>query len=168
MKIALAVLLFAATAMAQNPASSLTAACGPSSVSFNVKLDYSDRTEAPLEAGKARVYFIHDAGAPDEHVLPTIKLGVDGAWVGANHGDSYFSVSIEPGEHHLCLTLQTSLFTKNTELAHFTAEAGKTYYYRTRFIVSQEEELLELEQIDSDQGKYLIDKYPWSVFKPKK
>ena len=51
-----------------------------------------------------------------------MKLAVDGAWVGANHGNSYFSVSVEPGEHHVCVTLQSSLVAQRVELAHFTAE----------------------------------------------
>jgi len=89
-------------------------------------------------------------------------------WVGANHGNSYFSVSVEPGEHHVCATLQSSLVAQRVELTHFTADAGKIYYYRMRLIMSRAMELLELDPIDSDQGKYLIGSLPLSVSTPKK
>ncbi len=97
-----------------------------------------------------------------------MKFAIDGAWVGANHGNSYFSVSVEPGEHHVCVTLQSSLVAQRVELAHFTAEADKVYYYRTRLIMSRSVELLELNSIDSDQGKYLIASFPLSLSSPKK
>jgi hypothetical protein len=93
---------------------------------------------------------------------------MDGVWVGANHGNSYFSVSVEPGEHHVCATLQSSLVAQRVELAHFTAAVGKIYYYRTRLIMSRSMELLDLDSIDSDQGKYLIASFPLSVSAPKK
>jgi hypothetical protein len=53
-------------------------------------------------------------------------------------------------------------------MAHLEAEAGKVYYYRTRLVLSRSVELLELEPIDSDQGKYLIASFPLSVSTPKK
>lgn len=93
---------------------------------------------------------------------------MNGAWVGANHGNSYFSVSVDPGEHHVCATLQSSVVDQRVELAHFTAEAGKIYYYRTRLVLSRNIELLELDPIDSDQAKYLISSYPLSISRPKK
>ena len=167
MKIALVALLFAASALAQNPPAGLPAACGSGNVSFKVKLDNTQQTETPLEAGRARVYFIHDSGTAAVFAYPTTKLGMDGAWVGANHSNSYFFISVEPGEHHLCASLQTSLVADRAEFAHFTAEAGKTYYFRTRLIMSREVELLDLEPIDSDQGRHLIASYPLSVSTPK-
>jgi len=168
MKTVLVLLLLAASASAQTPAQPRTWACGPNAVSFNVKLDNTQHTTLPPESGKARLYLIHDSGAAPLLAYPTTKMAVDGDWVGANHGDSYFSISVAPGEHHLCTALQTSFFTPRVELAHFTAEAGKTYYFRTRLVVSRQVELLELEPIDSDQGKYLTASYPMSISTRKK
>jgi hypothetical protein len=68
----------------------------------------------------------------------------------------------------MCVTLQSSLVAQRMELAHFTAEAEKIYYYRTRLVMSRTVELLELDPIDSDQGKYLIASFPLSVSNPKK
>jgi Protein of unknown function (DUF2846) len=168
-KIVVIVMLFATSALAQvvGPASP-TAACGSENVSFKVKLDESQHTLVQPDPGKARIYFIHDAGTSNTLGYPTVKVAIDGAWVGAHHGNSYFSVSVEPGEHHACVTLQSSLVAQRVELAHFTAEAGKIYYYRTQLVTSRSVELLELDPIDSDQGKYLVASFGLSISSPKK
>jgi hypothetical protein len=170
MKIVLIVLLFAASALAQSPFGTFPAACGTENASFKVKLDYNWHAPVQPEPGKARVYFIHEAGTSVAHPIayPTLKLGMDGAWVGANHGDSWFAVSVEPGEHHMCVTLQSSFVNQRMELAHLQAEAGKAYYYRTRLVMSGTVELLEFDPIDSDQGNYLIASFPLSVSTAKK
>jgi hypothetical protein len=168
MKIAFVALIFAASAFAQSPSPNPTAACGPGNVSFKVKLDGNRQTQTPPDAGKARVYFIHESGGTGTVGYPTTKFGVDGAWVGANHANSFFSVSVDPGQHHVCVALQSSLVDSRVELAHFRAVAGETYFFRTRLVMSREVELLVLEPIDSDQGKYLIDLFSLSVSRPKK
>jgi hypothetical protein len=168
MRIAAVTILLAASAFAQVAPAGSTAACGRENVSFKVKLNESPHTLAQPDPGKALVYFFHDAGTNVTLGYPTVKLAIDGAWVGANHGNSYFSVSVEPGEHHVCVALQSSLVAPRMELAHFTAEAGKAYYYRTELVMSRSVELLELDPIDSDQGKYLVAFFPLSVSSPKK
>src|ERR1039457_7540505 len=109
MKVALVALLFAASALAQGSSANPAAACGFMNVSFKVKLDDTQHTLTQPEAGKAVVYIIHDAGSLGMIAYPTTKFAVDGSWMGANHGDSYFSVAVDPGEHHLCTALQSSL-----------------------------------------------------------
>jgi hypothetical protein len=52
-------------------------------------------------------------------------------------------------------------------LAHFTAEAGKVYYFRTRAFGDKDQWLLDLDPVDSDQANYLIASYPLSVSHPK-
>jgi hypothetical protein len=168
MKAAFVAILFVASAFSQTAPTAPPAACGRANISFKVKLDHSQHTAQLPEPGKARVYFFSDAGTNASLAYPTVKVGMDGTWAGANHGNSYFSVSVDPGEHHICITLQSSLALPRVELAHFTAEADQVYYYRTRLIVSRGLELLELEPIDSDQGKYLILTFPLAVSSPKK
>jgi hypothetical protein len=143
------------------------AACGPGNVGYSVKLNKNPPAPAPPPPGKALVYFIHDGWDGVLFAYPTTLMGLDGAWVGANHGDSYFSVPVDPGEHHVCATLQTSIMYSRVELAHFTAEAGKTYFFRTRLLLSRSIEILQLEPLDSDQGIYLSGSYRLSVSKPK-
>ncbi len=168
MRLLLVTLLFATTAFAEELSSNPIAPCGSGSANFKVSLDNSPHPAAQPSPEKALVYFIHDAGTSAVLAYPTTKLAVDGAWVGANHSNSYFSISIDPGEHHVCATLQSRLFANRAEFAHFHAEAGKVYYYRTRIVMSGQVELLDLDLIDSDQGKYLTQSYPLSTSKPTK
>jgi hypothetical protein len=124
----------------------------------------------PPQPEKALVYFFHEAGISGGGLIayPTTKYGLDGDWVGADHGDSWFAVAVDPGEHHVCTSLQTSVFQERVELGQFTAEAGKSYYYRTRLVLSGTVELLELNQIGSDEAGYLYSKYPMATATLKK
>jgi hypothetical protein len=166
MKIALITLLLAASALSQEPPSGVTSACGPRTGSFAVNLDSSQHTQAQPEPGKALVYFIQEKGKDTFSVTTTI--GIDGAWVGANKNSSYFSVSVEPGERHVCANVQ-SFRGHPVGLAHFTAEAGKVYYFNARAVYGEESSLyLFFGEVDSDEAEYLIAPSPLSVSTPKK
>ena len=75
------VLLLAATAFGQTVPVGSTAACGRDNVSFKVKLDDSQHTFTPPDAGKARLYFFHDAGTNNTLGYPTGE-GRDGRSLG--------------------------------------------------------------------------------------
>lgn len=166
MKIALVALLFAASAFAQESAAAVESACGPRDGGFNVKLDESQHTLTKPEPGKARVYFIQQKAADTFAV--TTEIALDGAWVGANKNSSYFAVSVVPGEHHVCVSVQ-SFRGHPLGFVHFTAEAGRVYYFNGRVIYGERTEAnLFLGEVDSDQGKYLITSYPLSIATPKK
>jgi Protein of unknown function (DUF2846) len=172
MKSAFVLILFTLSAFAQQEPGIAGSACGPKKTTFAVKLDETQHTLAEPEAGKALVYFIQDVGAVVclGGCFQT-RFGVDGAWVGAVQHNSYFSVSVEPGEHHLCASSQSHFAPAMSEkyasvrlaLSHFTAEAGKIYYFRTRSFGSQNQQLFEMDVLDGDQAKYLIASYPVSV-----
>ncbi|MGD0270683.1 MAG: DUF2846 domain-containing protein [Candidatus Sulfotelmatobacter sp.] len=166
MKIAFIALLLATSAFAQGPSGGATSACGPKDASFDVKLDSAQHTLTQPEPGKALVYFIQEKG-PDSFAATT-KVGLDGAWVGANKNDSYFAVPVEPGEHHVCENMQ-SFRGHLLGLVHFTAEAGKNYYFGAQIIFGEESKPhLFLAAADSDQATYLIESFPLSVSTPKK
>ena len=166
MKVAFIALLFAATAFAQTPSSSLPAACGPKDTGFIVKLDDSQHTLVQPEPGKARVYFIQEKGV--DHPILLTKIGLDGAWIGTDKNSSYFSVNVEPGEHHVCASVQSHLG-HPVGLVHFTAEAGSVYYFNARVIYQDSAAAyLFFGAIDSDQGKYQIASFPMSVSTPMK
>lgn len=170
MKVVLAFLLFAVSAFAQNPMAVATAACGPKKVSFDVMTNPAQHSLELPEPGKARVYFVQDLGTQAPLGVggaQVTRVGIDGAWVGANNNNSYFSVSVEPGEHHICVNAQTHLFKGVMEFAHFTAEAGKVYYFRTRDFLWQTRRL-EFAPVDSDQARYMIAAYPRSIAHAKK
>jgi hypothetical protein len=168
MRMLVVFILLTASAFAQTIPAIPTAACGAGSVSFKVTLNESQHTLVTPEPGKALVYFIHDAGTNWTVRYPTVKVALDGNWVGANHGNSYFSVSVDPGEHHMCIALQSTAVGTRMELAHFTAAADTAYYYRTRLLVANGLALLELAPLDTDQVKFLVSSFPLALASPKK
>lgn len=159
MRIALVMIFLVASAFAQNQSAAAAAACGPKDTDLELKLDKSKHALAPPETGKARVYFIQDIGRVSciGGCVKT-KIGMDGTWVGGVQHNSYFSISVEPGEHHMCATTGPMI-----ALVHFTAEAGKVYYFRTRAFGAENQGLFDFDPIDSDQGQHLIASYPLSV-----
>jgi Protein of unknown function (DUF2846) len=169
MKTIVGVMLFAVCAFAQEPAVA-AAACGPKTTRFDVKRDNSQHTMGRPEAGKALIYFVQDIGvATCLGSCITTKIGVDGKWVGAIQHNSYFSVSVDPGEHHLCANPQAlvSPIKQLVALEHFEAEAGKVYYFRTRAFGGKDQILFDFQAVDSDQAEYLIASFPLSVSHPK-
>lgn len=169
----LALLSGTVSAFAQDPAavSAAEVACGPKGVDFDVKDDDSEHAIKQPEAGKALVYVIQDlgiAGCPGGCI--TTKVALDGTWVGANHRSSHLAFAVDPGEHHLCANWQ-SHFAGRSEvvgLAHFSAEAGSVYYFRTRVLGLAATTFFDIDPIDSDLGKLLIATFPGSVSHPKK
>ena len=175
MKTALLVILFAAFSFAQEqePASVSAAqsACGPKETRFTVKSDTTQHALVQPEAGKALLFVVEDTSAATAIVEgPTVKIGLDGAWAGANQRNSYFSIALDPGEHHLCANWQSRFdyLSRIVSLAHLTAEAGKVYYFPTRIVTAGHEIFLDLDPIDEDQGKLLIASSPLSLWIAKK
>jgi hypothetical protein len=66
------------------------AGCGPATASFEVKTDKNHHPVAQPEHGKALVYVIEDVKNPNAMTFRqvTTRVGLDGNWVGANHGQS--------------------------------------------------------------------------------
>jgi hypothetical protein len=176
MKAALFALLFATSAVAQNPPAALPPACGPEDVGFKVKLDNAQHTLAQPEAGKALVYFIQDDGPYGNHQHYTMRIGLDGAWAGAYKQNSYFAVSLGPGEHHICANVQSDRYPDRLQwgllsLVHFSAEPGKVYFFHTQFLAGlpgPADPYLVLDPVDSDEAAYLIAISPMSVSYPYK
>jgi hypothetical protein len=169
MKIALTVLFLGASAFAQSQPAAVTDACGPKDVTFDVKQDNSQHALVQPEVGKARVYIIQQNNAICFLVGCITKIGMDGAWVGAFKANSWFSVSVDPGEHHACVTVQgISGLGDQKVYTHFIAEAGKVYYLGTRAMQTGGYIGLDFGTIDSDEAKYLIATFPRSVSQPKK
>jgi hypothetical protein len=163
MKLFFVAFLFAASAFAQNSSS----ACGPENVNFNVTLDKSRAPMPKLEPRKTLVVFIQDLGEQKfgigVHV--TARIGVDGAWVGAVKDNSYLPVSIEQGDHHICVNLNSELLGNPVEFTHLRVEAGTVYYLRWRYLPGGN---LLLAPADSDEAKYQIALFPLSVSTPKR
>ena len=166
MKVVVVWMLFAGCALAQAPPTAATSSCGPTEANVNVKLDRSQHSQAQPEPGKALVYFIQEKGS--DAFAVTTQIGLDGSWVGANKNSSYFSVSVEPGEHHACANVN-SFRGHPRSLVHFTAEAGRVYFFDARIVYGEQAAVyLFFDPLDSDQGTYLIGSLPLSVLNSKK
>ena len=176
MKLAPAGLAFMALAVfaVQSFANTLPDSCGDHRTVMEVATHKHGPPPSGPEAGKARIVFIESA---DKNALPvTTRFALDGSWVGANRGNSYFDVSVEPGEHHICADWQLNhRFIKDKQAFDvFTAEAGATYFFRA--IVEWEPSVtmietgqpdgkmdLRLSKINNDEGRYLIQNSRFSV-----
>jgi hypothetical protein len=168
MRIALLLFLLASPAYAQtqDAASAALFACGPANVKFDVK-ESGVPVDAASEPGKALVYVIEDTGQVADI---TIRVGLDGGWVGANQGNTHFPFLVSPGEHHLCANWQSSLSSRSAfySLANFTVEAGKIYYFRARLWEGARIAPLDLDPLNSDEGRYLVVASPLAVSHAKK
>jgi hypothetical protein len=179
MKTLLVILLFASPLFAQDQVAAARAAagCGPNEVKFTVKTDKTQHPMAQPEAGKAIVY-VFGGEAIDLGGLVigkdgvTTRWGIDGSWVGAGYRNSYLFFYVAPGDHRLCAGRQA--YSKPSAAVSFTAEAGKTYYFRTRNPHSRPDGHIdgppetELKPIDPAEGQLLIADSPSSTFQLKK
>jgi len=169
-----AISLLASSAFAQDKPTGGAGApgCGEPKIKFEVKTDKSQHP-AQADAGKALVYFIENDSQFDSFPSPTTRMGVDGDWVGATHGNSYFYSSVSPGVHHLCASWQRAVLAlqgRQTAAAHFTAAAGGVYYFEVKNIWHRDHGAgdISLRPLDSDEGQLLANKSLFSTFQPKK
>jgi Protein of unknown function (DUF2846) len=169
MKSVIVIVLVAASSFAQSQSSAVAPACGPTDVNFAVKQNDSQQAPAQPEPGKALIYFVQETGAGNCVGVCVTRIGLDGEWIGAMKHNSYFSLSVDPGEHHACVNIQSRTpLGKVQAFARFNAEAGKVYYMGTKAIVRDNTTRLEIGPIDSDQGKHLVASLPTSVSQPSK
>jgi hypothetical protein len=173
-----ATFLFATFAFAQDQSSiaaAAEAACGPKDVQFDTHTAPSQLRTQP-EAGKSLVYVVEVfEKVVGEIGRPTLRVGVDGKWAGADKGNSYISFSVDPGDHHLCTNWQSrwKRFSNEAAFTSFTADPGKTYYFRARITEhggsgGASNFTLDLEPLNGDQGKYLVASSAMSASQPKK
>jgi len=187
MKNALAILLFVSvciftvSACAQDlSVASAQAACGPSTTEFNIKTNSEpSRSIEQPEPGKALVYVIEDQKYKAVRDVTT-RVGVDGHWIGANRGNSHLFFSVEAGEHHLCTDWISDWLPggRLVSLSMLNAKAGKVYFFRARTTggpgalgdgrwQSADAASLDLDRVNSDEGKFLIVSSTLSVSHPK-
>jgi hypothetical protein len=167
-------LAFANSALAKTI---LPDACGDDSVKFDVKTEKNQPAPAGPDAGKAQIVFINMV--PYESALakfPVIRYGVDGAWVGANKGDSYFTLTVDPGVRNVCVSAQGVLKGAAKDFidqATLTAEAGKVYYFETNFGIiggmgGGGVMTFGIAPLDEKAGKYRVKAWKLSTSKPNK
>lgn len=155
--------------------------CGSAKVKFDISTTKQLSPAPAAQPGKALVYFLQDDAKYNWSPRPTTRFGIDGDWVGATHGDSYFYVFVDPGEHHLCANWQSATTglawlgrKRSTAAVRLMAEAGKTYYFRAKDIlyteqgdhdirtIKSEPEVL-LSPLDPDEAQAIMNSFSFSV-----
>ena len=146
--------------------------CGDDKIQFDVATQKKPPAPAPPADGKAQILFLENENQPvGPFMHATVRFGMDGAWVGADNGNSYFALDVAPGVHHLCANWQSALgsFKKNVDLTSFTAEPGKVYYFAASVTAeSQSVVTFGLSQLNEDEGRYRVGFSELSTSKPKK
>lgn len=182
--LALALLPLSALAQDKQAPDSGAPGCGDNNVKFQVKTT-AEPNYTPAGPGQALVYLVEEDSNFDSIPKPTTRVGVDGVWIGATHGNSFLVFSVDPGVHHLCASWQSGKshpsvglligastgFPDKSSAIRFTAEAGGTYYFQVRDIFFHTESSTKtdmgLAPLDSDQGQLLVSKYARSESHPK-
>lgn len=144
---------------------SRASSCGPADVKFHVRKTSATPSDT-ADTTRAHVYVIEVFRKPSfEFFLdPTLKVGIDGKWVGATRSKSYLVTAVEAGEHHVCVAWQ-SIEKRLPALASFNAEAGKSYYFRARIMYPGG---LDLQRLDPDEGQLLVSHSSLSLSTEKK
>lgn len=177
MKTVLAVLLLAGPAFAQtqDPAAAARSAagCGPQEVQFDVKIDKTQHAPAPPSSGKALVIVLEQEKSDPGFKIGavTTRVGLDGSWVGANHGSSFLAFQVDPGEHRVCAQWQSALkrISLLASAATLLAEAGQTYFFETRVDErTHDRPAVRIEPLDPAEAQLLLASAGQSVSHPKK
>ena len=149
-------------ALAQAPA---IAACGTDSRNYTFQTDSDISIPSPAQ-GMATLVLIEDqiedrpgAGACIK-CATQLTLGMDGQWIAATHGFSHTAISIPAGDHHFCVSNSPPIVFPDAlpAMLGLHVEAGKTYFVRGRLARYYREgfAVLDLTQINEDEGRYLV------------
>ena len=167
--------VFASPLFAQDDAAAARAAagCGPDQIKFEVQTDKNQHPAPKAEPTKALVYVFQDVKQDNTLTIgtATTRVGLDGAWIGAIHGKSYFFFSAEPGNHRGCAAWQSSLkrISKLGSAADLSAEGGKVYYLRASVDErSNHRPDVKMEHIDPAEAQLLMASSSLSTSQPKK
>lgn len=147
MKFAIAVFMLLAVTGAM--AEEWPAACGPKNEKFELKVEKPVDAEAPVPPEQAAVYFVTKLSRFNRAVY---MVAIDGAWVGALRGDSYFRTTVPAGVHHACLWVKGMTL----GLVELNVAPTQTYYVRGHWRTGFLHGGVDAEVISSDEGKYLV------------
>ena len=148
------------------------AACGPLKTRFNVHTAKDQHPLVTPDLGRALIYIIQE----DEFSVTMLggfptRYGLDGEWIGADRDNSYFYLSVGAGEHHICGEWQIDFahHIRPLSLASFVARPGEAYFFRARvvFASGDGQRSIQLEPVNTEEGKLLIARSAFSVSKSK-
>lgn len=150
----------AAVARSQMAAAIAAAGCGPSEVQFDVKGDNQQHPMPQAEPGRALIYVFADTT-----VSATTRLGLDSKWIGATQNGSYFFFPADPGEHRLCVNVQSNKPAPPGTAGTMTVEAGRAYYFEIQASGDQSGSVIgmQIQQLDDAEGQYMVATHSLSI-----
>jgi hypothetical protein len=151
-------------------ATTLPEACGDEKIKVDVAVQKPSSAPPAANATTATLVFVQRLGESCIGCSVT-RVGLDGAWIGANKGASFFSVTAAPGEHHVCAFWEApGARTENkVELTELEALAGQIYYFQIEIGPrSTGEFAMRLKPIAADMGAFLVSQSKQSVTTPKR
>jgi hypothetical protein len=150
-------------------ATTLPDSCGKPDVGLDVKTQKSPATPLVQQSGQSTLVFVQrNSGCVGCSV---VRVGLDGAWAGANKGNSYFSVAVEPGDHHVCVWWDAPLAHTESRigLTDLKAAPNQTYYFEV--VVAKYGDsgapFMKLKPISQDMGVFLASRSSLSTATPK-
>lgn len=129
------------------------AACGPADARFQVTFA-PESGQSAVPQGVATVYVI------ETPVSPTLRIGLNGAWVGAEKAASYISFPVPPGMNHLCVQWQSKFngIASTVALNSVDAQPDHVYYFIVSLLHPIGLNRLRLEALNEGEGKELVAK----------
>jgi len=171
-------LSFAAEAMAKKI--ELPDSCGDPKPKFEVTTHKSATTLPAPDAGKALIVFVQPHSPLSCVGCSAQRYAMDGQWVGATQKDSYFTLQVEPGQHHFC---STGPIVNGIAIRSFEVKAGTTYFLQARLVqngpITEEEHDSQvlpagkrafpygMSLLDEEKGRYLVKSYEVAESKKK-
>ncbi len=172
-----------AAAQMQQNIRTAEAACGDPTARFTVKRIQGPADVPAPSAGSARVvvlesglmyadgYFLPKGkSSPKSYkrlpqsLTPTVRIGMDGRWLGALRGNDFTSFTVAPGEHHLCVQFQNppnagaSSTAPMAFLSSMNAAVGRTYYFQISYMMIHNLNKcgLELQPLQEYSGRLIL------------
>ncbi len=153
--------------------------CGDDKSKFEVTEQESAAVLPPPDAGKALIVLIE----PVFSCLGcrTQRFAMDGKWIGATKPKTYFTLQVDPGQHHFC---STGPMLHTIAIRSFEVEAGVTYFLQARTFGQQQARTQEefdsqvsdnkrpvmgfgISLLDEEKARFQIKSYKLVVFKEK-
>ena len=127
------------------------AACGPSGM--QIKVSRSGSASIPIVSGKGATVYLIGRSFVERLSGPTIRVGVDGKWVGAVKGSSWMAIALAPGVHHFCA------WQRGTDPSHAALNSFQIGLGEIRYFVINPENFTKgpsIEEENDDEAKLLI------------
>lgn len=140
----------------QDAAQLLSAACGPDSTKFEVQRQDTHQSSLGVLDSKSRLIIFAESFGTLSGCGP-VRIGMDGKWIGALCLGPWLAADVQSGVHHLCADFHWRPAGRHLGLEGFTAEPGKTYYFRAEVVDSFDmNAAVHLDPLNEDEGQYLL------------